>query len=327
MIVHFVQNEDPEKLLSLQNVDMANPDHLKSHLAGEKESFHAIYVDMASVNESTIENKLPALLTFLMVHYRFILVPLPQTERELLLKTLRQSDRVYLLIDEDRAHLQAGRSFLKELKTEFHMAENAIRVIGERNNETQTLRRIRRMLGHRLFARLPLDETNERYGSTIRYIARELGDALVGACSKQWRGIWFGAYWCYQSVRNARRFRLILWQAPVLVRLWEHFMRRVSIAKGLKKWALSLKGRRSIFQLIGFRDLAMAHRGFFKGHRITKFLEGWLGKKLTFADMKLPMKVVADQPFLRLKKWCLMRDVWWMRFAPAFLFPGIFRPP
>ena len=67
-------------------------------------------------------------------------------------------------------------------------------------------------------------------------------------------------------------------------------------ADELEELAHSINRHNGFFKLIGLRDISIAHRGFFKGNQVTRFMESYLGNK-TFNDLKIPVKIVAANLF------------------------------
>lgn len=188
----FLRPGAPPKLVSLREVETRRH---AGKLIGVR---HEAGFDFLSIahEEGNVEaaRAVSPLLSALSVRYHFIVLDLPAGMNEVVYRFLAQSDRVFLLSSTDPLALDRTRALVEKLPS----AERSRVVVTPLPREARDkLAACEARLGHPVYCSLPEtprleEETEEKgmphvllhprghYARTIRHIARELGEVLVG---------------------------------------------------------------------------------------------------------------------------------------------------
>ncbi len=305
-----------EKHLVFKNVEafqlsefgLANSHKLESFIVKNKASFDILKV-LAAESQSDVEKKLSHLLIHLLSRYQFVLVDLPIEINPLIFKAIHQSDVVYFLIDESERDSEEIRMAIQEFKSSYGFTEDQIRLIlkeddGQEKNEHlyspepvvpvfSTLPRLPEIENRvaeekKQFFEL---EPNHRYARTVRFLAREISGQALGLALGS--GAAFGyAHVGVLKVLEEEGIEVDILSASsigaVIGGMWAAGIpanRLIGILKTLDR-------RNTFFKLFGFADLSVAHRGFFKGEQVVRFLRSYVGD-INFRDLKIPIKIIS----------------------------------
>ncbi|MBI4430892.1 MAG: patatin-like phospholipase family protein [Candidatus Omnitrophica bacterium] len=296
--------------LLIENLENRYLDALDKYIFHNKVGFDYVNVFQEKIGSEATERKITSLLTFLLSRYQFVLVDLPQEIPGLAYKVLSQSDVVYLLTDDDTDNLEKCRALSKELKESFHFKDEQIKLlmIEESGKARLTMIQRRHIAGQRVFAAIPfipelkdapasqdapyiLRAPKSHYAKTIRYLARDLGNALVGLVLSS--GAAFGlAHIGVLKVLEKENIPIDVVAGSSIGSLIGAFWAGGMSAGEMEELALSFNAKNSFFRLIGFGDVMLPHWGIFKGNQIEHFMRQFLGQK-TFEDLNTPLRIVA----------------------------------
>ncbi len=300
----------PQGSLAIENLEHRLLDTLDKFIYKNKVGFDYLNVFQTKSSNEATERKITSLLTFLVSRYQFVLVDLPPEIPGLSYKVLSQSDAVYLISDDETDNLEKCRALSKELKESFHFKDDQIKLLlVEESSKTRlTMSQRRHIAGQRIFAALPfipelknapatdetpyiLREPKSNYAKTVRYLSRELGNALVGLALSS--GAAFGlAHIGVLKVLEQENIPIDIISGSSIGSLIGAFWASGMSPKEMEDLALSFNPKNSFFRLIGFGDIMLPHWGIFKGNRIEQFMRQFIGNK-TFEDLVTPLRVIA----------------------------------
>ncbi len=279
----------------LGEADPASESDVKACLIQHPSGFFYLHVPFIE-GEVKNEKKISALLTFLTYRYDYLMLRLTRDMNDMVFQALKQSDMVYVYAIPGSTNLTECAVTIGEFQKTFGFSKNEIRVIIPEDSDPfeVTFEEKERLLDHRIFAMLPAKtDAPERYQSTIRFLTRELAETLVGLALGS--GAAFGlAHIGVLRVLEEENIPVDIIAGAsigaVVGALWASGFR----AAELEGIAHSVRDKRvAFFKLLGFQDVSIAHRGFFKGNQVTKYLETYLGNK-TFHELKIPVKIIAS---------------------------------
>lgn len=308
---------------NLLEMDPSQDSAIRAAVQPHSRGFNYLHVD-AEEEPSKDERKASTLVTFLTYRFDYVLMRLPKELNNFTLKMLKISDGVYLFADGD--DLDETAECIQAFHQSVGFSKNEIRVILPETGEMNpvSLEKKEEALGLRIFTILPSSVSQpDRYHQTMRYIAKEFAGTLLGLALGSGAAYGLAHIGVIKVLAKHGIYPDIVAGSSIgalVGGLW---------AAGydpdeLEKIALSIELKTAFFKLLGFADMSIAHRGFFKGNQIVKWLESFLGEK-TFRDMRIPLKIVAANLFT--SEPVLMesgRVVDAIRASVSI--PGIFRP-
>lgn len=278
---------DPSRFDSVRGPEM------KNFLVDHPEGFQYLRVNARGAEDST-GKKISTLLAALTYRYDYLMLRLETGIRGGVVRALKQSDMVYVFCRLEAEALRECSQQLEIFQGEFGLRKNEIKVVvpAEVCVDSTVYEDSEKILGLRVFCLLP-DRVNHpaRYKSAMRFVTRELAEILVGVVLGS--GAAYGLAHIgvlrvleregipVDVIAGASIGALIggLWGAGYSSDDLEHITR-------------SIRGPQAFLKLIGFRDLALGHRGLLKGQKVTEFLRSYLGDR-TFQDLAVPVKIVA----------------------------------
>ena len=296
------------ELSSPSTINTASVEHV---IMKSKHGFDLLYVT-AEADMPQAERHLAHLLAFLLSKYRYLLIDLPVEMGPLERKALQHSHILYYLSDEKGRDRQSSNAKLEELRDRFAFGDNEIRLLLLESDDARSLTEEAELAEwgtvFPVFAVLPrigdLEKTDQgkrdpfmtpvrhvRYAKAVRFLAREISGRSVGIA------LGSGAAFGFAHIGVIK----VLEEAGIEVDLIAGSSIG-SIIGGM--WALGITTQRMVdivhsidpknvfFKLLGFSDLSVAHRGFFKGDQVVRFLNEHL-KDATFRDCQIPIKIIA----------------------------------
>jgi len=305
-----IDERAPKGTFAIEDVDMGKMSSLEKHVFRHAVGFDYMNVIQTKQASEETEQRITVLLMFLVSRYEFVLVDLPREIQDLAYKVLAQSDAVYLLTDDETENLEKCRSLISELKKTFYHTEGRIKLLlSERGKSDRlTMRQCEHVAGHRVFSKLPyveglkdnpadtehpyvLREPSSNYNKTVRYLARDLGNSLVGLALGS--GAAFGlAHIGVLKVLEEERIPVDVISGSSIGSLIGALWAKGMPAKEIEALALSFNPKNSFFRLVGFADIMIPHWGIFKGNKLEAFLRQFLGRT-TFQDLKTTLRIVA----------------------------------
>jgi len=291
---------DPKKAdVSLEEIQK----YVSIHPAG----FHVLEMSLRQFKEGD-EKKLTSLFSRLIFSYDFIVLVLPVKEEANTESVFTQSDLICLVTDADEGHLLRTKELLNtRLKTK-EIRQKVRFVLNEKQQEeSSSFARAEGMLGERLSHYLPYISTIQdhiqrkevlfvisnpsyHYSKTIRYMAREIGDVLVGLALSSGAALGL-AHIGVLKVLVKEKIPIDIVAGTSMGAITAAVWASGKTPEEMEKIVEKLSSRSRTFALLADFDFFW-RRGFFQGIKVTAFLKSILGER-TFQDTWLPVKVVA----------------------------------
>lgn len=246
--------------------------------------------------------KLVGIFTLLVNDYNYIILDLPSSMDEFVLKILNQSDTIHILTSPEPVDLTRTRHLIERLKSEFHFHQEKIKVIiNECKLAKLSHQEQMELLGYRIFGTLPrielmasdrmvMDEADSEYARAMRRISRQIGESFVGLAL----GVGVAYGFCHIGVLKVIAEEKIpidviagSSMGAIIAGLWATGR---SAGEILEITQTEFKEPKHIWGLV---DLTLPLMGFIKGNKLYSFLKKYFGNK-TFFDIKLPLKIVAS---------------------------------
>lgn len=270
----------PQIALSLNKVTPSRESDLKPSMVDCAAGFQYLPVMLEKGDDG--QRNLSALLTFLSYRFDFLLIRLAHGVSAPSFQALKQADTVYLLLDAASSGAKSGL-LIRELEQTFGFTKNEIKVVVSEGVSLGSTN---------VFQVLPSrNKDSERYYSTMRFITKELAGTLVGLALGS--GAAYGlSHIGVLRVLEKENIPIDVLAGSSMGALIAAFWAAGFKANDLENIALSLDRKSAFFKLVGFDDLSLAHRGFFHGRNIIRYMESFLGDK-TFQDLQVPVKIVA----------------------------------
>lgn len=301
--------------LLLRRYASKEPEQVEKRIRDEKGSFYSLHISNGVEGEFA-EKQIASLLTFLIDRYDFVLLDLPSELDSLAVMALKQSDRIYFLVPEEDRDGPKARTYLKEFQSSFGFTKDEIRLIlcERKDSKSGELRSfsLNDPSTVNVFCSLPyepglkrgreaqdlpfvLKEPGSAYAKTLRFLARELTGKLIGLALGS--GAAFGyAHLGVLKVLEEERIPIDIVAGSSIGALIGVLWASGYDFQGLRGIAESLDKKTMFFKLVGFPDLSLPHRGFFKGLQLKRFFRHYL-RRTTFSELRVPTKVVAADLF------------------------------
>jgi len=245
--------------------------------------------------------RLIEILSLLVNDYHYILLDLPAAMDRAIISMLNQSDLIHILSSPDPVDLKRTNNLINRLKKDYNFDPQKIKtIINEyklsKINYSQQLD----ILGQDIFATIPkiefaaaerlvIDDPDCEYSKSVRRIARQVADCLVGLVL----GVGVAYGFCHIGVLR------VIEEEDIPVDVIAGSSIGALIAS---LWAIG-KNSREILEITrefkepkhiwGLIDVTFPRLGFIKGNKLYRFLRRHFGDK-TFYDVKLPLKIIAS---------------------------------
>lgn len=311
--------------LDLSKMDMPRESDIKDFIQPHPSGFFYLRVPVDKVGEKD-EKKISSLITLLTYRYDYLMIRLSQDLNPVMYQTLKQSDMVYLYCSGSAENLIGCSQKVEDFNRSFGFTKNEIKVLipDKAGDKDFGFEEKEKMLGHRIFSLIPnKSEQPERYDSALNYISRELAEKLVGLALGS--GAAYGlAHIGVLRVLEQENIPVDVITGSSIGALLGALWAAGYKADDLENVTKSLNKQSAFLKILGFQDMSVAHRGFFKGNQVAKFLEGYLGNK-TFHDLKIPVKIIAANLFTS-EEVILESGRVVDAIRASISIPGIFRP-
>ena len=335
IIVDLVSKIQPfvnEQLESgaIKSFDLAklepNSDHdLKTSVFSHSSGYSYLHVSHYE-DQAKDDKRLSTLMTFLTYRYDYLLIRMPVSISDYRFRVIKQADTVYVYAGARISDLQECADAVKEFTQHFAFSKNELRILlpDDQDRSGDTFQKKEEIIGARVSAMLPSRETQlERYEGTVRYLAKEFTGRLLGLALGS--GAAYGlAHIGVLKVLEREGIIPDIVAGSSIGALVGGIWGAGFDSSELEKIAKSIDRKSGFFKLLGFRDMSIAHRGFFKGNQLIRFFDHYL-KGMTFQDMKVPVKIVAANVFTSEE---VIMDTGKVSEAirASVSIPGIFRP-
>jgi len=279
--------------VSLSKIDPSRESDLKPNLMETSAGFQ--YLPIESEKSGEAEKKLSTLFTFLVYRFDYILIRLGREMGDFSFKALKHCDQIYLLLDPTPKGVSEAAHLIHELEKTFSFTRNEIKVILPEQHTQGAYTYYdekEKALNTKIFQILPSrSEQPDRYHAAMRFVTKELAGTLVGLALGS--GAAYGlSHIGVLRVLEKENIPIDVIAGCSMGALVGAFWGAGYNAGELEKIVKSLDKKSAFFKLIGFRDLSLAHHGFFHGRQVTRYLESYLGDRI-FQDLKVPVKIVA----------------------------------
>lgn len=280
---------------NLTTMDPSRESELKTPIAHHPKGFDYIHIATSDETDRD-EKKISTLLTFLTYKFDCVMLRLPGEIDGFTFKALKLSDVVYVYAESSSLKITAQA--IKEFQESFGLSKAEIRVIVPDSQEERKFSYEGReeVLGARIFSVIPHRLTQPaRYVATLKYIAKEFAGTLLGLALGSGAAYGLAHIGVLRVLEREGILPDVIAGSSIgalVGGLWGAGFE----ADELEKLAKGIDLKTGFFKLLGFADMSAAHRGFFKGNQVTRFLEGYLGDR-TFQDLKIPVKIIAANLF------------------------------
>ncbi|MBI3020617.1 MAG: cyclic nucleotide-binding domain-containing protein [Candidatus Omnitrophica bacterium] len=183
-----------------QGLFKGSPEELFETAVSEHPLGFSVLAGKALLSDANGEAQIAPLLSILANRFYYVVIDLPVEMDALILKALVQSDRIYLVTDSQRENVIRTNALIHQLQSSIGSLEQRLKVIlnmVERPEVRVSLSELIQQLGRPVAFTLPyvssgpsrmtaeelarlLESRTSPYALTVRSIARELGEALVG---------------------------------------------------------------------------------------------------------------------------------------------------
>ncbi|MDD5724987.1 MAG: patatin-like phospholipase family protein, partial [Candidatus Omnitrophica bacterium] len=264
--------------------------------------------------------------------YHFIVLDLPAEMDRAIIKMLNQSDLIHILSSPDSCDLKRTNSLVGRLKADFNFDPAKIKILineyklSKLSHGGQT-----EILEQEIFATLPKIEFNSpvrliidapdcEYSKTVRRIARQLGDCLVGLVL----GVGAGYGFCHVGVLKVIEEEKIPIDVIVGSSIGSLMASLWAIGKSSGEILEIIREFKEPKHIWGLVDITFPRMGFIKGNKLYRFLKKHLGDK-TFYDVKLPLMVIASDVHKKEPK-ILDKGLLVDAIMASCSMPGVFAP-
>ncbi|MDD3274768.1 MAG: cyclic nucleotide-binding domain-containing protein [Candidatus Omnitrophica bacterium] len=282
-------------------------------------------------NEECLK-RLVEILSILVNDYHFIVLDLPAEMDRAIIKMLNQSDLIHILSSPDSCDLKRTNSLVGRLKADFNFDPAKIKILineyklSKLSHGGQT-----EILEQEIFATLPKIEFNSpvrliidapdcEYSKTVRRIARQLGDCLVGLVL----GVGAGYGFCHVGVLKVIEEEKIPIDVIVGSSIGSLMASLWAIGKSSGEILEIIREFKEPKHIWGLVDITFPRMGFIKGNKLYRFLKKHLGDK-TFYDVKLPLMVIASDVHKKEPK-ILDKGLLVDAIMASCSMPGVFAP-
>ncbi len=245
--------------------------------------------------------RLIEILSLLVNDYHYILLDLPAAMDRAIISMLNQSDLIHILSSPDPVDLKRTNNLINRLKKDFNFDPQKIKtIINEYKLSKINYSEQMEILDQDIFATIPkikfdaaerlvIDDPDCEYSKSVRRIARQLGDCLVGLVL----GVGVGYGFCHIGVLKVIEEENI----PIDIIAGSSIGALIASLWAIGKSSgeiLEITGEfKEPKHIWGLIDMTFPRLGFIKGNKLYRFLKRHLGDK-TFYDVKLPLKIVAS---------------------------------
>ncbi len=307
VVVDFSEKEHPhfyeefqshvKAKLDLEKADLGADSGVKPCLYEHRSGFVYLPVSCEKGN-GALEKKVSSLLTFLTYRFDYIMVRLSHDKGHPGFQALKQTDVIYFYQSAEAGALVKAGETLKELQQNFGFGKTDIKVLIHEpaGGAEFPFEELENRLEFRIFSMIPpRQERGEKYHGIVRFLARELSEKLIGLALGS--GAAYGlSHIGLIRVLEREKIPIDVIAGASIGALIGGFWAAGFNAERLLEVAKSINKTNAFFKLIGFQDLSLAHRGFFKGNQMSRFLEGYVGN-MTFQDLNTPVKIIAADLF------------------------------
>jgi NTE family protein len=294
-------------ITQFHNIENSPLDALSDFLVKHPVGFEVLNVAHQEGDSAGLEILIP-LLNHLAIEYRFIIIDLPGTEDEMVMKALSQSDIVYFVTDSNINNIGETKEVITRIEKELALPEDKISVI---INEVffgvrTTIAMKRELFGKKMAYSLPatptlsqkeeahlipfvVDDPSAEYSRVVRHIARRISNNLVGIALGSGAALGL-AHIGVLKVLEREKIPIDIVSGSSIGALIGALYAVGKNAEEIEKAALEINSPFKLALLMDFSFWPV--RGLLKGKRVIRHFRSHLGNK-TFEDCRLPFKVLG----------------------------------
>ncbi len=330
-------------LLKLEKKESLDPrqadislEEIQKYVSVHPLGFHVLEIALHAFQEGE-GKKLMSLFSRLIFSYDFIVLVLPVKEDSNLESIFTQSDVIYLVTDGEGGHFQRTREILnsrfqnQETRQKVQLILNKRKPTDETHRETFLGEKIRHSLPYistiqdhleRKEILFVLTEPTSNYSRTIRYMAREVGDVLVGLALSSGAALGL-AHIGVLKVLVKEKIPIDIVSGTSMGAIVAAAWACGKTPDEMEKIVEKLASPSQTFALLADFDFFW-NRGFFRGVKVTRFLRTIFGDR-TFQDASIPVKVVAVNLNTREEK-VFEEGLFFKAVRSSISIPGILQP-
>jgi NTE family protein len=294
-------------LTHFHNIENESPEILANFVVKHPVGFEVLSVAHAE-KDRVGENIIIPLLNHLAVDYRFIVIDLPNTVDDMVLKALSQSDAIYGVTDSHLNNITELKDAVANIEKELSFPEDRISVV---INEVlfgvrTTVSTKRELFGKKSTYSLPatpelkqyeelhltpfvVDEPEAEYSRVVRHIARRLSNNLVGIALGSGAALGLAHIGVLKVLERERIPIDIVAGSSIGALVGSLYAVGKGVAE-LEKAALEIN---SLLRLSQLADISFYPvRGLLNGKRVIRHFRSHLGNK-TFDDCRIPLKIMG----------------------------------
>ncbi|MCX5713585.1 MAG: patatin-like phospholipase family protein [Candidatus Omnitrophica bacterium] len=276
---------------------------------------------------------LVAILTLIVNDYHYIILDLPASMDEFVIRALNQSDQVHVLTSPEPVDLKSTRYLIERLKKDFEFPEAKIKIIiNEYKFAKLSYEEEIAFLGHGIFATLPkvdfaqeenivLEDYGSEYAKVTRRISRQVAECQVGLALGVGVGYGFGHIGVLKVIEEEKIPIDVISGASVGAIIAGLWVTGRTASEILEITSREFRERKYVWRLV---DLTFSSIGFIKGNRLYNFLKKYFGNK-TFEDIRVPLKIIASD-IRRKEPRVLDKGLLVDAIMASCSMPGVFHP-
>lgn len=291
-------------MMRFDDIHFAIEQRLQNEILSHPLGFDLLNVGYTDASDAAERIVVP-LLSVLAERYRFIIVDLQAGGGRTALKTLTQSDVIYVLTGGDEQSIGAVTDWLGELRRIAPEVSDRMQILCHAaggspiDQDEQLLGRIAvhlpedsvltgRALSEELVRQLLVDRQSA-YGRVVRQLARRLGGVQIGLALGSGAALGL-AHIGVLKVMERESVPIDLIAGSSIGALLAACWAVGHSAAELEQMALEFSGMRIVMSRL--IDISFPWSGFIQGRKVMRFLDRLLDDK-TFADAQMPLYVVA----------------------------------
>lgn len=261
--------------------------------------------------EAVGTKKISSLLGDLIDRFKYVVINVSGAHDSMLYEFAEQSDLVFIVAKSHGEHLFNAKKTIQELRSRFNLTYQELKLILQESAESQEVsikqkeKLIQWPIAHILpigdipdsqeisYRKIPIVSINpeKHYGKTIRFLAREVGEVLIGVALGS--GSAFGlAHIGVIKVLEEENIEVDMIAGSSIGSVVGGLWACGYTSEDIKKVALSFRNKKNLLNLVDILDLCPPHFGFFKGRTVKRFLKKYIGDK-EFKDLLIPLRIVA----------------------------------
>lgn len=301
-VVQQADGQMEESFVALNDLSLFTCAALKEHIVRNAEKVDSL--SFRYHDEQKLSKDFASLITDFLSHYHYVVVDLCSDFDAVTSSTIEQSDIVNVVSDSHPWALNSAKEMVNTIRKKFILTSSEMRVILHDTPAQYSkahIDHIEALIVWKVFFVLPyfvstkggecFAKEDTEYGRAVRFLARELGDVLIGLALGS--GSAFGlAHIGVLKVLEREHIPIDMISGSSIGSVIGGLWAAGYSAQDIEDLALRFTKKRNLLQLVDLFDLTFPLFGFVKGNTIKRFLKKYIGKK-KFKDLRVPLRIVA----------------------------------